>query len=114
MALINLTPHPIVVRTNGVGITIPTSGQVARVTSRQELASEIDIYGIKIPVQRTIFGQVEGLPDPQPDTIYIVSGLVMSALKGTRPDVVQPDTSPTGAIRNENGQIVAVCGFQVV
>ncbi len=113
MALINLTPHPIVVRTDGVDITIPASGQVARVTSQQELASQIDVYGLTIPVQRTTFGQVDGLPDPKPNTIYIVSSLVLGALKGSRPDVVAPDTGPT-AIRNDNGQIVAVTRFQVV
>jgi len=113
MALINLTPHPIVVRTDGVDITIPASGQIARVTSRQELTSHIDIYGIEIPVQRTTFGQVEGLPDFVPDTVYIVSSLVLGALKGSRPDVVAPDTGPT-AIRNDNGQIVAVTRFQVI
>ena len=110
--IINLTPHPIVVRTDGGDVTIPASGQVARVTSRQELAGHIELDGVKIPVQKTTFGQVEGLPEPQDGTIYIVSGLVMTALAGTRDDVVQPDTSPAGAIRDADGRIVAVRGFQ--
>jgi len=113
MALVNLTPHPIVVRTDGGDVTIPPSGQVARVTSQQTLAGYIDLDGVQIPVQRTTFGQVECLPAPAPDTVYIVSGLVLSALAGTRPDVVQPDTSPAGAIRDGDGRIVAVRGFQI-
>jgi len=55
--LVNMTPHPIVVRTDGGDVTIPPSGQVARVTIRQTLAGYIDLDGVQIPVQRTTFGQ---------------------------------------------------------
>jgi hypothetical protein len=63
--------------------------------------------GVRLVRQTT--GQVSGLPEAQPDTIYIVSGMVLAAMNGSRPDVVAPDTGPD-AIR-ENGQIVAVRGF---
>jgi len=111
--LVNLTPHPIVVRTDNGDITFPASGQVARVTCRQELAGYVLLDGVQIPIQRTTFGQVEGLPEPQDGVVYIVSGLVMTALAGTRDDVVQPDTSPAGAIRDADGRIIAVRGFQI-
>ena len=51
-----------------------------------------------------LYGEVEGLPEPQPGVLYIVSMLV--AQRVMRADVVSPDSGPT-AIR-ENGQIVAV------
>jgi hypothetical protein len=40
----------------------------------------------------------------------IVSGMVLDALAGGRPDVVAPDTGPD-AVRDEKGHIVAVLGF---
>ena len=46
----------------------------------------------------------------EPKAIYIVSSLVAQAVAG-RNDVVAPDAGPT-AIRNEQGQIVAVTRFQ--
>jgi hypothetical protein len=36
--------------------------------------------------------------------------MVLDALKGTRPDVVAPDTGPS-ATRNSQGHIVSVAGF---
>ncbi len=108
MNLINLTPHPIVLRNaSGEEWTIQSSG-VARVTSTPGALTQVP--GIPIPVaEATVYGAVEGLP-PQSDGIaYVVSGLVLSALKGTRPDVFGPGTGPNdGAIRNDKGHIVAV------
>lgn len=125
MKFVNCTPHALTVR--GLG-TIPVSGIVPRcVTERTEqtpivtgfasVASgavsplECDEYQIPVTVRliRQAVGQVTGLPDAAPDTVYIVSGMVLGALNGTRPDVVAPDTG-ADAIR-ENGQIVAVRGF---
>ena len=107
--LVNLTPHDIVVRKADGDLMVPPSGLVARVTTSQEVVGDID----GVPIVRTIFGEVQGLPDPELDTVYIVSSLVLGALKGSRSDVVSPDTGPT-AIRNEAGQIVAVTRFQVL
>lgn len=102
MNFVNCTPHALTVW--GLG-TIPPSGTVPRcATVRTEAPS---VAGVRL-VRQTV-GQVTGLPDAAPDTTYIVSGMVLGALNGTRPDVVAPDTGPD-AIR-ENGQIVAVRGF---
>lgn len=106
---INLTPHAIVVENaDGVRTTYPASGQVARVAvTRQEVPTS---SGYRLIRQK--FGLVENLPasaDMAPDTFYIVSALVMSALGQDCDNVVAPDTGPD-ALR-ENGQIVAVRGF---
>lgn len=105
MNMVNLTPHDINVVVGETTITIPKSGTVARVTSTQTEVGNIN----GIPVVKTVFGTVEGLPEPEIDTIYIVSSLVLAQLE--RVDVVAPDTGPT-ALR-ENGQIVAVRRFQM-
>lgn len=102
MEFVNCTPHALTVA--GIG-TIPASGIVPRcATVRNEAPA---IGGVRL-VRQTM-GQVTGLPDAASDTIYIVSGMVLGALNGTRTDVVAPDTGPD-AIR-ENGQITAVRGF---
>ena len=50
--------------------------------------------------------EIEGLPEPKPDTIFVVSGMVRDALEG-RPDVLAPDTGKT-AVRNQQGQVTYV------
>jgi len=109
--LVNLTPHELVVMTSsGEKITLPPSGRVARVSVKQEIVFYIN----NIPVVKTMFSDVQGLPEPQQDTVYIVSTLVLTALKGSRNDVIAPDTSPDGVIRDESGKIIAVKRFQVI
>jgi len=100
---INLTPHDIkIVGANGVETVVPASGAIARVSTQERVVGSVD----GIPLVKREFGEVEGLPAPADNTIYIVSSLVLSAIKG-RGDVVAPDTGPT-AIRDEQGRIQAV------
>lgn len=126
MNFVNCTPHALTVW--GLG-TIPASGIVPRCATVRTVADAIptgewlycgsgdaipapatnECTPVHVRLVRQTMGQVTGLPDAQPDTIYIVSGMVLGALNGTRPDVVAPDTGPD-AIR-ENGQITAVRGF---
>lgn len=111
MKFINCTPHAITVE--GVG-TIAPCGIVARVgTVRVGMGMR---GGVRMTLQN--LGQVEGLPEPVQGTTYIVSGMVLDAIKRQAAqvgssragaDVFAPDTGPD-AIR-ENGQIVAVRGL---
>ena len=107
MKLVNLTPHPI--RIIGVDgeITIPPSGQVARVSVKQEETGKIVVDGVEIVIRRTKYGEVVGVPEPEEGTYYIASQVVLAATD--RQDVVAPDT--TNAVRDENGQIVGVPGL---
>ena len=101
--IINCTPHPIVITD---GPTFDPSGKVARVDAIQSDAGSIN----GIPVKTQTFGDIIDLPDPQDDTIFIVSAIVLSAAKAVRrTDVVAPDTS--NAVRNDQGHIVSVPGF---
>lgn len=103
MKVINLTPHPVVITD---GRTFPPSGTVARVSVQQVDAGTID----GIPVKTQTFGDIVDLPAPSPDTVYIVSSIVLAAAKAAgRNDCVAPNTAQ--AVRNETGQIVAVPGF---
>ena len=106
MNIINLTPHPIVViAEDGEPVTFPASGTVARVTESRQDAG--DVCGI--PVSRIVRSSVENLPQPEPGTIYIVSGIVLSACAG-RADVFAPDTG-AGAVRDDAGRIIGTRGF---
>ncbi len=111
--IINLTPHDLnIFDESGQQIlaTIPASGQVARVQTKQTVIDHITVDGISISVVKTEFGYVEGLPEPQEDIVYIVSSLVAQAVN--RPDVLAPDTGPQSAVRDEEGRIVGVRRFQ--
>jgi hypothetical protein len=113
MNIINLTPHDIkVYDAEGKNVirTYPASDQVARVKSKAAVVGEVD----GIPVVETRFSEITGLPDEQPDTVYIVSLLVLQAMEGDRDDLIAPDTGPGSVVRDENGQIIGVRRFQVI
>ena len=101
-SLVNLTPHPIVLRSSdGSDLTIaPRSladGGPARVAStpgeKVGDANGIPIYGAPA------WGEVVGLSAPVAETIYIVSALVLERCAG-REDVVGPGTDLCVTVRN--------------
>jgi hypothetical protein len=113
MKIINLTPHDVhIYDVDGKTViaTYPASGTVARVKSSTEIVGKVN----GIAIARTAFGEIEGLPDPQPGTKYIVSLLVLQAAGGKRDDLIGPDTGPGSVVRDENGQIVGVRRFQII
>ncbi len=95
--IINLTPHAVIFPNRSPSITIESSGQVARC---KELTSSRGKFA-GIPLVITNYGNVENLPEPEEDTLYIVSMLVRMALSN-RKDLA----SPGELIRDDNGQIV--------
>lgn len=104
MKLVNLTPHALVIMPEGPDgptVTIPPSGIVARCATSRVQVNTVTVDGVTIPVNRTEFGAVTGLPDPQPDTIFVVSALVAQAVPD-RQDVFIVDD----AVRDEQGRII--------
>lgn len=86
--------------------TLPPSGQVARCkVDREKIDSvwteDIDGWDITLPITKSKFGEVEGLPEPQEGMIYIVSNLVAQAVPH-REDVFFPDD----LVRDANGNII--------
>lgn len=103
MKIVNLTPHAVVITD---GPTFQPSGKVARVSVDLVPAGDID----GVPVFDQTFGDIVDLPAPAPDTVYIVSALVLSAAKAAgRTDCVAPNTAQ--AVRNDAGHIISVPGF---
>lgn len=101
MKLINLTPHSI----NLCGLKIESSGQ-ARVSEKEIRIGEVVNDEITIPITKRFFGDVVGLPDPQPNTIFIVSSLVQSRCN-LRTDVVALSRFQ----RDEAGNILSAGGL---
>ena len=113
---VNLTPHEVVVYSQDgkeIVLRIPPSGTIARVTTISRVVGYID----GIPVRKTEYDKIEGLPEPQEDTIFIVSTVLLVALKERgikRTDVVSPDTNPDSAVRDKDGRIIGVKYFQTL
>lgn len=61
-----------------------------------------------MPLSRTSYGAVEGLPEPKAGVIYIVSALVRAAVPG-RLDVA----SPGELVRDAAGAVVGCKGLSV-
>jgi len=106
MNLVNLTAHNINVADEaGAQLAcIPSSG-LARVGTVESEAADVCGY----PAITRSWSAVEGLPEPDGESIFIVSSLVLAQVPH-RDDVVAPDTGAT-AIRDDNGRPVAVRRF---
>lgn len=102
--IVNLTPH--IVRIHDADgnliVTIAPSGVPARCSTQREQVGEVK----GIPLYRTRYGEVTGLPDPEPGTILIVSGMVRAAV-AHRTDLWQPGE----AVRDAAGQVIGCIGL---
>ena len=104
MNIVNLTPHALNLMPEGPDgptVTIPPSGLVARCAVDRVQVDTVTVDGVAVPVNQTRFGEVSDLPDPQPDTIFVVSALVAQAVPD-RQDVFIVDD----AVRDEQGRII--------
>ncbi len=101
---VNLCKHSVTVG----GVVVPPSGEEARVDTETVQTREV----MGVPVQVKSWGTVVGLPAPVAGTCFLVSGVVLSALKEQgcrRLDVLAPATSPKdGVLRDGNGQVAGV------
>ena len=104
MTIINLTPHPIKVRTLEGETTFTPTGILPRVGTIETPSEPIE--GILTVTQH--MGTVEGLPDSVEGIFLLVSAMVFNA--SDRTDLIAPDTGK-GAIRDEQGRILAVSRF---
>lgn len=99
MRFVNLCPHAVtfVNEDNETIRVVEPSGTVARLSTITETIGEMD----GIPITQTLFGRITGLPEPEENTIYIVSALVAEQCPG-RDDVFIPSES----VRNSEGVII--------
>ena len=95
MNIVNLTPHAITIVLPNEQFTIPASGQVARATQTSVIVGDAD----GIPLVVTEYGDIEGLPNMEMNTIFIVSAIVRMAMPA-RLDIA----SPGDLVRDAGGQ----------
>jgi len=94
----NYTPHEVHLILANEIFTIASAGNVRVGEERQE--TEIEF------VKKKQFTTPIGLPEPETNTYYIVSNLVLSACP-ERTDLVAPDL----LCRDEKGKIIGCMGF---
>ena len=104
MRVINLTPHQVKLVTPSGVTSFEPSDVVARCATTSEA---VFVNGIDFPLTKTTFGEVEGLPEEKPDTMYIVSGLVLA--QSGRKDLL----APGNLVRNDQGQVIGCGSFNV-
>lgn len=142
MAILNLTPHPITLIGAGDDGTdlvlqprtetlcgsdpyingdcdhhhVPGGGcfdPIVQVAPARVTAQAVQIGTFAgIPVRRTSFGDVTGVPDAQPDTVLIVSRLVADALaaSGRIDDILIVDDT----VRDADGKIIGARALATV
>ena len=106
----NMTPHDISIMVLGGTRVIPPSGTVARVRTRRMIRDAIAFGSLKISCSEIESIAVDGVPEPQPGVVYLVSTFVAQhpSVRG-RPDVMAPDLH--SATRDGNGNVVAISNF---
>ena len=101
--IINLTPHKVCI-CDHVGNVVHTywpEGMVARINHAWETVDDID----GIPVVERVNEQIINLPEPQEDTLYIVSNVVLELAWG-REDLIAPVQQV-----KVNGQVIGCRAF---
>lgn len=101
MKLINLTPHTL--KISGYG-DIEPSGYVARVNTYLSQIDEVE--GIPLLVSRS--EGLSNLPEPEPNTMFIVASLVRTYVPH-RKDVC----SPSKLLRNKQGAVIGCSALEV-
>jgi len=115
----NATPHKVVLmipdpdhqwsdQDHWPAVEFMPSGIIARVSTTQTEDVELSQV-LGVPVVKEEAGAVQGLPNEDHGTIWIVSTIVLN--NSDRHDLIAPDTGPT-AIRNAEGQIIGVIRFK--
>lgn len=107
MKILNLTPDVLnIINDFGAVLEIPASGKVARCTQTEKF---VGILPNAIPVTKQEFGEVEGLPAPEPETILVVSRLVAEQVRD-RVDVYVPGP----LVCDDEGRVIGCKGLSAL
>jgi hypothetical protein len=102
---VNLTQHVLNVQNiDGKIVNIPPSGDVARVSS----TAKVVYYINDIAVSKPEYGDVVGLPAPQPGVVYVVSRMIKDRVPD-RDDVLVPGAP----VRDSDGVIIGAVGLSL-
>lgn len=112
MELINCTPHAIhVLNEDNVDVLVlKPSGSVPRAAqNRVQVDTLTTANGTSVPVNRSVFGQVEGLPESA-DGVYFVVSMLTAQAATDRDDLLVVDDT----VRDEAGRIIGCRAFSRV
>lgn len=94
---------------------LPPDGRVVSVSILPEEDRRLPLGDAEVPVVGYAYANVDGLPGPDEDVVYVVSYAVLQALDEVRVDVIAPDTSPTSVVRDPaTGRVAGVRRFRVL
>jgi hypothetical protein len=102
---VNLIGHDVTISGHA---TLPKCDNPCYVETQQMIIGKL----AGVPIAKTEFMKIMNLPDPEDGTYYIVSRIAMDYVPFKREDVFCVDTGPT-AIRDENGQVIAVTQLSI-
>lgn len=114
MMLVNLTNKPVVLLDDKDCeiLRLPTHGAVVNASVINKVMEQLSIgSGIVVDVVTSEYTAVSGLPEPRTGVMFVVGYAVLRALKGSRPDVIAPDTSPSSVVREHGGVVKGVRRF---
>ena len=97
---VNLIGHDITISGHA---TLPKCENPCRVETKQRIIGHL----AGIPIAETHFEKIVNLPEPENGVYYLVNRITMDFVPFDREDVYSVDTGHS-AIRDENGQVVAV------
>ena len=106
--VLNYTPHdPLRVFVGDDQVAaLPAAGDPVRLHETAERIGALEVGGRAIPVVAMAYGSSEGLPQPQPGVVLVVSQLVCRAYP-KREDLV----FPIDLVRDERGDVRGCRGF---
>lgn len=106
--LVNLTGHKLTLTDGTTIVVVPSEGR-ARVVSQSRIVERLVLEELARPLPITMLydGKVVNLPEAEPGTLYVVSGLVAAATP-SRLDVVAPGRLLRDS---ESGRVIGAQGF---
>jgi len=104
--VVNLTPHSVRVFVNKNVIEIPPSGKIARLKTTSKPHGSVQ----GMPISLSGDDGVLNYPERVDGVLYITSSVVAKSLR--RDDVLSPDTTDDGVLRDGDGNVFAVKRLQ--
>ena len=101
LTIVNKTPHDIIINTSEGEVVIKASKKPIRLEQKVKRVGFIEYDGFKIPLTRAEFGEANKLPQPNDNTIYLVSSLVAKAYPNRKDFYIINET-----IRDTKGNII--------
>jgi len=110
--IINLTPHDVNLHlASGEVVTYPplNKDNPARAAMDVKKIANLRVHLQAVPVTRNKYGELENVPEPQANTLFIVSALAAQAAPW-REDLI----IPSDPVRGEGNKIIGCRGFSVI